>query len=676
MKYNVFLRAITIAGIACGFGFQAGAAHAATEAKSDTLTVDHIIGLKTPRDIQVSPEGDWVAYVVARNDTEKDRGFRQIWMTSTDGKTTLPLTASYTNASMPRWNPDGTSLAFLGTRGSDKDAKSQVWLLNRMGGEAQQYTDVKHGVSGFSWSPDGTRMVLTIRDPEAEDAEKKTDSKSPKPVVIDRLQFKQDYVGYLDRRRSHLYLYDGDNEPLQITSGDYDDSDPQWSPDGTRIAFVSKRDNDPDANTNSDIWIVSADMGAVERPLTQLTTNKGSDASPAWSPDGKSIAYVTATDVEKFWYATRNLAVVDAEGGTPRILTADYDRMINNPTFAANGRSIYFTAADGGNYPLMKIATSGGVPEVLTKGDVSVRDFALADGGAIAVLLSSHDAPFDVNMVKGKKVTRITQLNDTLLDGVKLGKVERLKVAGWNGDMVESFVYYPHDYDASRAYPTIFFLHGGPVAQHDASFDVWGQLYAANGYIAVLPNPHGSNGYGEAFTYALNRQWGVPDFADVDAVADHLVAAGVSDGDRLGVGGWSYGGILTNYMITKSNRFKGAVSGASVVNHLANYGHDMYQNTWEAEFGFPWEKNDDLDAINIFTKLGNVTTPTLIMGGQIDWNVPIQNSEQMYQVLKRRGVDTQLVVYPGEHHGIRRPSFQIDRYNRYLGWFDQYVKDE
>lgn len=680
MGNRSMFNSIIFAG-AAAMALSGGYVSAADEVeKSSHLTIDHLVGMQTPRDVQLSPDGDWVAYVVSRNDMEEDRGFSQIWMTSTDGKTTIPMTASYASASSPRWNPDGSTLAFMGRRGSDKDAKSQVWLLNLKGGEAQQYTDVKQGVSGFAWSPDGTRMVLTVRDPEPkpeEDEESKANKDGHKPWVIDRLQFKRDYVGYLDRRRSHFYLFGDEGDAEQITFGDYDDRDPQWSPDGTRIAFTSKRDGDPDANTNSDIWVVSALESAADRPLTQVTTNKGPDSSPAWSPDGKTIAYTTSVEVEKLWYATDHLAVIDAVGdGTARLLTKDYDRMVSNPAFSSNGKAIYFTSADGGNRPLMKIDVRSGKLETITEGDVSVRGFDMLGKNLIATVQSSHHAPADVVLLKGSRSVQVTSLNAELLDGVELGDVERLKVAGWNDDMVESFVYYPPGYTAGTPYPTIFVLHGGPVGQHDASFDAWGQLYAANGYIAVLPNPHGSSGYGQAFTYALNRQWGVPDFADVDAVAEHMVSEGISDPDKLGVGGWSYGGILTNYVITKSNRFAGAVTGASVVNHLANYGHDMYQNTWEAEFGFPWEQNDDLDAIDIFSKLGNVTTPTLVMGGKEDWNVPIQNSEQIYQVLKRRGIQTQLVVYPGEHHGFRRPSFQVDRYKRYLDWYKKYVKGE
>ena len=651
------------------------------EEKSTSLTIDHILKLQAPDDVQISPEGNWVAYVVNRNNEEKDEAYSQIWITSIDGKSTVPMTASYATASNPRWNPNGSVLAFLGKRGEDKKAETQVWLLDRRGGEARQYSDVKQGVKNFTWAPDGKSMALLIQDPKPEDKDsKKTedeDKENPKPWVIDRLQFKADYVGYLDRRRTHIYLFNGEGEPLAITSGDFDDNDPQWSPDGSRIAFVSKRDGDPDANDNSDIWTVSTDIAAKKWPLTQITTNKGSDSNPDWSPDGKSITYTALIDLKKGWYAIYHLAIIDANGGgAARILTKKYDRTIFSPQFSSNGKTIYFRAEDQGNNSLMQADVASGKLSAVTKGDVSVSDFDISETGTIVAIQSGHHNPLDLHVIKNGKSSRITKINDKLLEGVTLGKVERLTVAGYNNDPVESFVYYPSNYKAGQPYPTIFVLHGGPVAQHDTSFNSLGQLYAANGYIAVLPNPHGSTGYGQAYTFTLNRQWGVSDFADVDAVADHLVKVGISDGDKLGVGGWSYGGILTNYVITKSTRFKGAISGASEVNHRANYGHDIYQYIWESELGLPWENVDAWESINPFNDLGKVTTPTLVMGGKEDWNVPILNSEQLYQVLKRRGIDTQLVVYPGESHGFSRPSFIRDRYDRFLNWYKRYVKGE
>ena len=338
MVYTIGNTKALLTGIAAFFLFGSAASYAQEDAKninSSSLSVDHLLKMQTPKDVQLSPEGDWVAYVVSRNDEKKDKGFSQIWISSVDGTSTVPMTASYANASSPRWNPDGSTLAFLGKRGDDKKAKTQVWLLDRRGGEAQQHTNVKQGVKGFVWAPDGKSMALSIQDPKPEDKnDEKTDEENgkdkPKPWVIDRLQFKADYVGYLDRRRVHIYLFNGEGEPHQITSGDYDDKDPQWSPSGDRIAFVSKREGDPDANNNSDIWTVSTNVAAKDYPLTQVTTNKGSDTAPSWSPDGKSIAYVTVTEPEKLWYATEKLAVTDAAGGGhARLLTQKLDRMIH-----------------------------------------------------------------------------------------------------------------------------------------------------------------------------------------------------------------------------------------------------------------------------------------------------------------------------------------------------------
>ena len=638
------------------------------------LSIDHIMKMKTVNSLALSPKGDWIAYVVTRMDEEKDKKFSQIHMTSTDGKTTLPLTAVYMDASNPQWSPDGKYLAFLGVRGTE-DTENQVWTLDLRGGEAVQFTHVLQGVNSFRWSPDGTKMALVIKDakPLTNASDKNSANEKLEPFVIDRLQFKKDYVGYLDRRRTHIYIKNGHEKPLQVTFGDYDDSDPQWNPDNKTIAFVSKREGDPDANNNSDIWLIDSSDNE-NRELKKLTVNTGPDTNPSWSPDGNSIAYISSIEPDKLWYATEHLAIIDKNNGETKLLSLDYDRMISSPIFSNDGESIFALASDQGNRPLIKFNLSNGNKKNMTPGEQSVRNYAIGDNDKIITLMSSHHRPFNFYHVKEDEVINLTNYNKDILKNTKLANVKRLIVPGWKKEPVESFIYYPPDYDSQNVYPTIFVLHGGPVSQHDTSFDEFAQIYAAKGYLAVLPNPHGSSGYGQAYSYALNKKWGVSDFADVDAIADYLVKNGISDPNKLGVGGWSYGGILTNYVITKSTKFSGAVSGASEVNHRANYGHDIYQNEWEVELGLPWENIEDWEAINPFNDLGKVTTPTLVIGGQLDWNVPILNSEQLYQVLKRRGIDTKLVVYPGEYHGINRPSFVRDRYERFIGWFDQYVK--
>ena len=648
----------------------------AKQAKTINLSIDHIMKMKSVESLALSPDSKWIAYVVTRVDEEKDKKFSQIHITSIDGKSTLPMTAVYMNASDPQWSPDGKYLAFLGVRGTDKDTENQVWTLDLRGGEAVQFTNVPQGVNSYRWSPDGTKMALVIKDakPQTNAPDENSSNEKLEPFVIDRLQFKKDYVGYLDRRRTHIYIKNGHEKPIQITFGDYDDSDPQWNPDNKLIAFVSKREGDPDANNNSDIWLVDSSDDKKNRELKKLTINPGPDTNPSWSPDGNTIAYISSIEPDKLWYATEHLAITDKNNGETKLLSLNYDRMISSPMFSNDGKSIFALASDRGNRPLIKFDLSNGDKENMTPGELSVRNYAIGNKDKIITLMSSHHSPFNFYLIKRNEIINLTNYNNAILKDTKLADVKRLIVPGWRNEPVESFIYYPPNYDNQKIYPTIFVLHGGPVSQHDTSFDEFAQLYAANGYIAVLPNPHGSSGYGQAYSYALNKKWGVPDFEDVDAIADYLVENGVSDPNKLGVGGWSYGGILTNYVITKSTRFSGAVSGASEVNHRANYGHDIYQNEWEVELGLPWVNIEDWEAINPFNDLGKVTTPTLVIGGQLDWNVPILNSEQLYQVLKRRGIDTKLVVYPGEYHGINRPSFVRDRYERFIDWFDQYVK--
>jgi len=648
----------------------------AKQAKTINLSIDHIMKMKSVESLALSPDSKWIAYVVTRVDEEKDKKFSQIHITSIDGKSTLPMTAVYMNASDPQWSPDGKYLAFLGVRGTDKDTENQVWTLDLRGGEAVQFTNVPQGVNSYRWSPDGTKMALVVKDakPLTNAPDENSSNEKLEPFVIDRLQFKKDYVGYLDRRRTHIYIKNGNEKPIQITFGDYDDSDPQWNPDNKLIAFVSKREGDPDANNNSDIWLVDSSDDKKNRELKKLTINPGPDTNPSWSPDGNTIAYISSIEPDKLWYATEHLAITDKNNGETKLLSLNYDRMISSPMFSNDGKSIFALASDRGNRPLIKFDLSNGDKENMTPGELSVRNYAIGNKDKIITLMSSHHSPFNFYLIKRNEIINLTNYNNAILKDTKLADVKRLIVPGWRNEPVESFIYYPPNYDNQKIYPTIFVLHGGPVSQHDTSFDEFAQLYAANGYIAVLPNPHGSSGYGQAYSYALNKKWGVPDFEDVDAIADYLVENGVSDPNKLGVGGWSYGGILTNYVITKSTRFSGAVSGASEVNHRANYGHDIYQNEWEVELGLPWVNIEDWEAINPFNDLGKVTTPTLVIGGQLDWNVPILNSEQLYQVLKRRGIDTKLVVYPGEYHGINRPSFVRDRYERFIDWFDQYVK--
>jgi len=647
------------------------------------IVVDDYFSLKRVGDPQISPEGKWVAYTVGSSNLKEEKTENQIWMIPVKGGDAIPLTAKESPSFRPRFSPDGKYLAFLSARG--ENAQTQVWVLNRQGGEAQPLTEVRQGVLSFDWSPDSQLLVLLIQDPKPEDLEaekmekegvKPAKPKPPHPWLIDRLQFKQDYIGFLDRRRTHLFVFHVASRKLtQITSGDYDDNQPAWSPDSKSIAFVSNRDPEPDLTLNSDIWVVSADNTDLGRTLLQVTKNPGEDENPVWSPDGKQIAYITTLDVKNFWYSTRYLAVVPSLGGEPRVLTRNVDRNMGSPQFGDAGKSIFFQFEEAGQVCLARIPAAGGEIKRTIDGPRVVYDYTLGkDGTGRVTLISEPNLPGEIFTGEGQALRQLTHVNDDFLKPLRFSMPEKFTTQSKDGTPVEGFFYKPLGFRLGTKYPTLLRIHGGPVGQYDFGFEYEAQLFAANGYAVVMMNPRGSSGYGQAFCQAIFADWGNKDYEDIMAGVDWAIAQGYADLDRLGVGGWSYGGMLTNYTITKTTRFKGAISGASLAIAAANYGHDHYQRYYEIEIGLPWKNREVWDKVSPFWLVENITTPTLWMCGEKDWNVPLINSEQMYQAMKRLGRETQLVVYPNEHHGIQRLSYRKDLYERYLAWYAKYVK--
>lgn len=669
---------VFVLGLCVAFSGAVNAREPQAAETTSRLSIADLFRLGWVSDPQVSPDGARIAYTVTRDDLESDKSKSRIWVVPAAGGEPVPMTAEDQSSSQPRWSPDGRYLAFKSAR---NDKPGQVFRLSLEGGEAIQLTDTAQSVNSYEWSPDSLSLVLVLQDPKPQEiaAKKEGDAyeeKTPPPFVIDRFQFKEDYVGYLDRRRTHLYRLDIASKVVtQLTTGDFDDDDPAWSPDGSSIAFVSNRSAEPDRNYNTDIWVVSADPGKAPAQPLQVTLQPGPDDSPSWSPDGKRIAHTSATDLEANLYATQHLAVTSAAGGDTRVLTESLDRMIFNPRFSPDGRHIWFLLEDSGEQNLARIRPAGGAVERLVTGSTLATGFDFGPKDSVAVLISQPQQPDEVFRLKGKKLEQLTFTNRAVLQPLTLGAVEKVRFKSKDGTEIEGFVILPSGYVPGQRYPAILDIHGGPQSQYDYQFSFEAQLYAANGYVVIHPNPRGSTGYGQAFCLGIWQDWGGPDSEDVLAAVDYAIERGWADPDRLGVGGWSYGGILTNHVITRTDRFKAAISGASEFLYVVNFGHDHYQRWWTQELGLPWEPEGRAryERISPMNQAAKIVTPTLVMGGAEDWNVPIINGEQLYLALKYLGVETELVVYPGESHGIDTPSHMKDLYERYLAWFGKYL---
>ena len=645
------------------------------------VTLDDLAKVRSVSDPQRSPDGKWVAYTVGSTDTEQDKRDTDIWMASWDGKEQVRLTFSPDGESSPRWSPDGRYLAFLASRGSEEEKKkgSQVWLLDRRGGEAQKLTDIKGGVGFFAWSPDGKRLVLVVDPVDPADEPEKLEGwkrKTEPPIVIDRYRFKQDREGYLKRLYSHLWLFDVETKKAEaLTSGSYEETAPAWSPDGTRIAFVSNRSTpDPDRTEDTNLYVIEAKPGAEPR---QLTTFPGPDEGrPAWSPDGQWIAYLQGDEPRFSAYHLDKLAIVPAAGGAPRLLTASLDRPVSGQlVWSPDGRTLTFVVADDRATYVGRTAVAGGPVEKLTTGRRTVDSLSPGAGGALALVCGTATEPDEVCALEGGTLRRLSHQNDAWLGEIQLATTEDFTSTSKDGTIVNGLMVKPASYAPGKAYPTLLRIHGGPNGQDDYSFSFDREFLAANGYIVLEVNYRGSSGRGSAFQKAIFGDWGNKEVVDLLGAVDRAIAMGVADPARLGIGGWSYGGILTDYTTATDPRFKAAVSGAGSALQLSMYGVDQYIVQYETELGLPWKNREPWLRVSYpFFQADRIKTPTLYLGGDKDFNVPLVGSEQMYQALKSQGVDTGLVIYPGQFHSLSKPSYVRDRLERTLKWYDKYLK--
>ena len=654
---------------------------AQTAVKPHLMTLNDVFRVKDVGSPKVSPDGKWVLYTVRTTDMKKDDHITTLWMVSWDGKQDIQLTYGYNGSvSEPEWSPDGQYISFLSGR-KGKAEGTQVWVLPRHGGEAHQLTDVKKKdgtIQAYRWSPDGKQLLLTVHVGRIVSANAFNDAKEHKyvaPIVITRYLFKQDVKGYITATsHTFLYLYDiATGKMEKLTAGEkYDEQDGVWSPDGKEIAFVSNHTAEPERNINTDVFVVAAKAGSEPKQLTHYT---GEDTGPlAWSPNGKEIAFLRGGHVKYWQYQENRLAVIAADGSGPaKVLTAEFDRPIHEPQWTPDGKHILALVTDDRNrYPASIDVATDAVTRLVDSEGVSWGHSG--KDGHEAVLWTTDTTPGEVFALSDGHLRQLTHQNAKLLSELVLAKAENMDATSKDGTRVDGLITLPDDAGAKKPYPMLLWIHGGPQGQDAHEFSPMRQLFAARGYAVLNVNYRGSNGRGIAYQKAIWANWGVLEVQDIEACVNKMIQEGIADRNRMGVGGWSYGAITTDYMIAHTNEFKAATAGAGTGDPFVLYGVDEYINQYNYELGVPWEN------VHRYIKIGYpffhanlIHTPTLFMGGTSDFNVPLEAGEQMYEALQTLHVPSALIVYPQQWHGFTRPTYIRDRYQYWFNWYDKWV---
>ena len=657
-------------------------------AKKRAITLDDLGKLERVGGPALSPDGEWVLYSVSKTDFKEDKSESHLWMVRWDGSERVQLTYGKEGASAAKFSPDGKYISFLSARPGPAPSSAkgnQVWVMDRRGGEPEQLTEVKdvdgkaQEISGYVWAPDSRKLLLTLHPKAEPDAEEGKPAK-PLPIVIDRYHFKEDVEGYIHNDQwDALYLYDLATKKAEklTTDKNVNEEGAVFSPDGGWIAYVSNHDTDPDRSNNTDVFVAAAKAGSAAKKLTEW---KGPDGGRlAWSPDSKSIAFQEGAELKLLEYSQSKPAVVTLDGKVS-YPAAKLDRAVSQPRWAADGTLSYLVNDDRYEYPALVEMDGPGVkkllnPEFAAKGVVTGWETM---AGHTVVSYTDDATPTELYAFENGALRRLTHNNDALVAELNLAPTEDIEFKASDGNDAHGLITKPADWKAGTTVPMILFIHGGPNGQDAHSFDFLRQWLATKGYAELNVNYRGSSGRGQAYSSAIASDWGNKEVLDLKAGVDKAIALGVADPKRMCVTGWSYGGILTDYMIASDTRFQCAISGAGTAFALSFYGVDQYILQYDNEIGKPWENLKAYEKLSYpFLEAGKrIHTPAMFMGGTSDMNVPLLGGEQMYQTLKSLGVPTELVVYPGQFHGFTKPSFIKDRYERWLGWWDKYLQPE
>ena len=646
-------------------------------AQTRPVSAEDYLAFETVSDPHFSPDGSVVAFVKTTIDQKQNRRLNTIWTVAVGGSyppvrlTTLPQSAN-----SPRWSPDGKSIAFLSTgpaqgERAGETPRTQLWVVKMAGGEPKRVTTLLNGVSSFQWSPDGKRFVCLSRSGPSDTAKSPSDVRHYK-----HLNYKFNDVGWFDDKRAHLWVVDAaSGAAKQITDGnDWNDADPQWSPDGTKIAFVSDRTGKAfDESRNTDVWVVDADGG----PLTKISTREQPDNSPRWSPDGRTIAFIGPTEERahpKIWLAP-------ATGGPSRLAVEGLDLIPSGLQWAEAGKALYFEAGIKGTTHVFRVDLAARRAVQVTTGLRTVRSADINDRTKRVAYLSNDPTHIDdlyVADVTSGDERQLTNANVALWQQLALVPVERVPFKGADGWDVDGFLMKPVGWQSGRKYPMVLSVHGGPAGMYGFDWFHEFQVYAGHGWAVFFTNPRGSTGYGERFDRGVQMEWGGKAYVDIMKGVDAVLAQNPwIDTERLGVTGGSYGGYMTNWIVSHTDRFKAAVTLRSISNFVSDDG------TRDGAYGHTDDFGGDIFAnpetywnYSPLKYAKNVKTPTLILHSDNDFRVPIEQGEQWFRALRHFGVETEIVFFPRENHNLTRtgePKHLVESLKWQVYWFDRYL---